>query len=394
VTPGRVRVGIWGVFGRGNFGNEATLTAFLQRLDPATHEPVLFCEDPEAASALHGVPARSLGSPVGDLPASRLARIAATASNRLRMITESRRAAGSVDVVVVAGTGGLERLGSGAFGTPFEIWSLARGSRRTRRAFLLLDIGVERLPRRLARYFVRGAARSAVHRSYRDAPSRDGMVASGLRAAAHDPVVTDLAFSLRPERSPLSPDPTVVLGVMDYWGRDDSREDGATVHERYLTECLALVRELRSRGWRVRLAGGDDGDLVFARRLSDALDDGIPVVEARSPEALVREMSAAHVVIASRYHTVIMALLAGAPVLSIGYSGKHRAILAQLGLPDDGRDIESFAGAEVAEAAIRLAGDRTATTTRIDRAVDEARARLDVQWREVEPLLTAPGARR
>ena len=29
----KTRLGIWGVFGRGNFGNEATLTAFLERLD-------------------------------------------------------------------------------------------------------------------------------------------------------------------------------------------------------------------------------------------------------------------------------------------------------------------------------------------------------------------------
>jgi polysaccharide pyruvyl transferase WcaK-like protein len=388
VAP-KIRLGVWGVFGRGNFGNEATLTAFLERLDPDEYEPVLFCEDPEVASALHGIPALSLGRPVEGRARSGIHRVLAAALNRLALLRGSFAAARSVDVVVVAGTGGLERYGSGAFGTPFEIWALGRGSRAAHRPFLLLDIGVEVLPRRLARFFVRGAGKVAAYRSYRDASSRANMVINGLHSAASDPVVTDLAFALRPARSPRAIEPTVSLGVMDYWGRDSSHDTSEAAHNRYATQIIALTRAFQNNGYAVRLIGGDDGDVTFAHLLSASLADGTAVVEASSPEDLVAEMSAAHVVVASRYHTLIMALLAGTPVLSIGYSGKHRAILEQLALSEEHHDIETFDPHVVADAAIRLAEDAGAITRSIDDAVDGARERLDAQWHEVERVLTS-----
>ncbi len=393
VTAPKTRLGLWGVFGRGNFGNEATLTALLHRLDRNEYEPVLFCEDPDAASALHGVPAVSLGRPVEGRGASRLGRALSTASNRLRLLRGAFAAARSVDAVIVAGTGGLERYGSGAFGTPFEIWALGRGSRLARRPFLLLDIGVERLPRRLARFFVRGAGRAAAYRSYRDAASRANMVANGLGAAAADAVVTDLALALRPPRSARASQPRVDLGVMDYWGRDSAHETSEAVHERYTLGMLALARALQGHGHVVRLVGGDEGDLEFARVLAADLGDATPVVDARSPEGLVAEMSAAHVVVASRYHTLVMALLAGTPALSIGYAEKHRAILDQLGLPVEHHDIESFDAHTVAEAALRLSAQAEALAPRIDAAVDAARQRLDAQWHDVERMLLATRGR-
>ncbi|MGN6205862.1 polysaccharide pyruvyl transferase family protein [Humibacter sp.] len=385
----RIRVGLWGVFGRGNFGNEATLAAFLERLNSDEYDPVLFCEDPAAASALHGIPALSLGRPVEGRARSGLHGVASAGVNRLRLLRGALAAARSVDVVVVAGTGGLERYGSGAFGTPFEIWALGRGSRMARRPFVLLDIGVEVLPRKLARFFVRGAGKSADYRSYRDSTSRANMIVNGLHEAASDPVVTDLAFALRPPRSAPAAVPTVALGVMDYWGRDSSHETSEAVHKGYTAQLITLTRAFQSRGYAVRLVGGDDGDLGFAHLLAASLTDGTPVVEARSPDELVTEMSAAHVVVASRYHTVIMGLLAGTPVVSIGYGDKHRAILDQLGLRYEHHDIESFDAHEVAEAAMRLASERSELTTGIDEAVDAARERLDAQWRDIEPVLLA-----
>ncbi len=385
--PPPVRLGIWGVFGRGNFGNEATLAAFLDWLDPAEYEPVLFCEDPDRAAATHGVPARRLGSPADARGGPKPVRAAGTAVNRLLLLRGAVRAARSVDAVVVAGTGGLERYGSGAFGTPFEIWALGRACALTGRPFVLLDVGVERLPRRLARLFVGDAGRVAAYRSYRDAASRSSMVANGLPAAGTDPVVTDLAFGLRPERAPDATQPTVALGVMDYWGRDSSRESSEAVHDRYRNSCAKLVAALQERGFAVRIVGGDDGDLEFAHRLVEDLPDGIAVVEARTPDELVGELSQAHVVIAARYHTLIMALLAGTPAVSVGYGTKHRAMLDQLGLPDEHHDIESFDPETVAAAAAALAGDRANLSVAIDRAVTAARDRLDAERPVVHAVL-------
>ena len=389
MTDRRIRVGLWGVFGRGNCGNEALLAAFLQRLGPAEYEPILFCEDPAAASALHGVPAVSLGHPVEGRARSGIRRVASAALNRLRLLRGAFKAALQVDVVIVVGSGGLERYGAGAFGTPFEMWTLGHASRVLQRPFILLNIGVEVLPRRLARFFVRGAGRAAAYRSYRDEISRQNMAANGLRSATSDPVVTDLAFGLRPSRRPPSPERIVVLGVMDYWGRDNSHETSEAVHRTYTARLLALTREFEAHKYEVRLVGGDDEDLEYAHLVAASLTDSASVAEARTPEQLVAEMSRAHIVVASRYHTVIMGLLAGTPVVSIGYGDKHRAILEQLGVSYAHHDIESFDPHEVAQAAMRLASERSELTAAIDDAVDAARGQLDAQWRDIEPVLLA-----
>lgn len=383
----RTRVGIWGVFGRGNFGNEATLSAFLQRLPSDGFEPVLFCEDPEAAASIHAVSARALGTPATDLDGGRIRRIRRLLVNRLQLFRGAGRAVSAVDAVVVAGTGGLERYGSGAFGSPFEIWSLAVWCRLRRRPFLLLDVGIEHLPRGAARYFARTAGRLALYRSYRDDVSRRNMVANGLRRAGDDDVVTDLAFGLSPRPAALAETPTVSFGVMAYRGRD--ADDGGALTS-YLSRCREVVELLGAEGWRVRLLGGDEVDLEFASALIGRVssDVDVEVLAARTADELVTALSSSHVTIASRYHTLIMSLIAGTPTLTLGYADKHAAMLDQLGLPDESFDIESFEPEAVARGIARLAADRMSLSARIAAAVERARAALDAQWGTVEPLLT------
>jgi polysaccharide pyruvyl transferase WcaK-like protein len=383
----KTRVGVYGVFGRGNFGNEATLASFLRRLDPERYEAVIICEAPAAAEAIHGVRAVRVGVPVDVGSAAGLRRRAITLTNRMGLLLASIRIARTLDAIVVAGTGGFERLGTGAFGTPIEIWSLGLGARLARRPFILLDIGVEYLPRAIGRYFARGTARFASYRSYRDSPSRDSVRRMGVRSAAKDPVATDLAFFLEPPRTKLRPGSTVSVGVMNYRSRESTREPSPEVREQYAAKCIELVRVLQAGGHAVRLVGGDEEDLVFARGLAETLSDGTPVVDARSATELVAELSASEVVVASRYHTLVMALLAGTPALSIGYSEKHRSILMQLGLPEVHYDIQSFDPAAVAAAVEELASNRPALSARIDVGVEGARRRLDAQWPDVEAAL-------
>ncbi|MFC4243688.1 polysaccharide pyruvyl transferase family protein [Gryllotalpicola reticulitermitis] len=386
-----LRVGAWGVFGRGNFGNEAMLQAFLGRLDPERYAPVIICERPDAAAALHGVPARVLGTPVTTTARGRLRRLGAVVGNRLGLLRNAFRVVGELDAVVLVGSGGLERYGAGSFGTPFDMWSLALAGRMLRRPVLLLDVGIEVLPRRLARAFARGVARGSRYRAYRDESSRASAAAMGMHGAAKDAVVTDLALGLPMPRAAARNADLVVVGVMNYSGRDD--RGGAA--ERYRATLAELVRALRSLGMRVRLVGGDEVDLHTAAELAEQLrDSGVAVVDARSPEALVSTMHDASAVIASRYHTLIMALLAGTPTLSIGYGEKHRAMLQQLGLPPLHFDIEEFEPDRVAAEAVSLAARQGELTPLIEDAVESARSRLDRQWSDVERVMRRRAAAR
>ncbi|KZM79378.1 polysaccharide pyruvyl transferase family protein [Cellulosimicrobium sp. I38E] len=386
-----VRVGLWGVFGTGNFGNEATLSALLQRFAPAPLVPVVLCERPDEARARHGVEAVALGPVVERSRAGRWGRLVGTARDRAGLLVGAVRTVRDLDAVVLAGTGCFERLGSGAWGVPYEIWALSLATRLRRRPFVVLDVGAETSPRATARAFVRSAARSARYRSFRDESSRSSMVAIGA-AAPDDVVATDLAFGLDLRSAPPpAAERSLVLGVMAYRGRDDSQ--GADPEAAYRARVLRLVRLLDEAGWHVTLVGGDDVDLGFARSL-EGLPPHVAVVEARTPEELVALTGRAVVTVATRYHSVIMSLLAGTPVVSIGYGEKHRAVLLQLGLEDTHRDVETFDPVEVVAMVEDQARRHDEIRARIASGVADARERLDAQWPAVEDVLLARRTRR
>lgn len=385
-----LRVGVWGVFGHGNYGNEATLAAFLQQLDDARHAPMILTEDPDPAAASHGVPARVVGVPYAGRAEGRPARTLGAMLNRVRYLGSAVRLAGDLDAVVLAGTGGLER--AGAFGTPFEMWGVAVAARLRRRSVILLDVGVERLNDPVARFFARGVARAASYRSYRDLWSRENMVSNGFRAAIGDPVVTDMAFALESKAATSRDDSRVVVGVIEIGGRGG---DQTSARGRYVAAMADLIAALRADGRTVVLIVGDDEDLATATELADQVGrDVVPIDTASSPEELTVLMSGAGAVVASRYHTLIMSLLARTPVVSVGYSRKHLEMLRQFGLPEVHQDIDEFDPGAVAAQVRSAIANRTAIQERIDDGLRTARARLDAHWPDVLAAIDGRGGHR
>jgi len=375
-------VAIWGVYGRGNFGNEATLAALLQRLDHRQHAPVLFTEDPEEASRIHGVSARRIGRPVDAASGPRVIRLARAACNRLRFLASAMRHVAAVDAVVIGGTGPLEQYGSGSFGTPYEIWCLGAACRLLRKPFLLVDIGAGVLPGAAGRFFVRGIARTASYRSYRDEASRESMRASGAHRVRADAVAADMAFALRPRMSAVRQPGLVVVGLMDYWGAD-SAFDATDEHASYRRRCVELVDRLTVRGYEVALVGGDEVDLAFAHTIAPETNARVRVVDAKTPDELAETMSEAAAVVATRFHTLVFALLSYTPVVSIGYDRKHLSVLEQFGISGSHFATDSFEP----DAVVARVGEAIAAATslrqKMVRGVDEARAKLDAQWPDI-----------
>lgn len=380
----RARVGIWGVFGHGNYGNEATLSAVLRRLKDEPVAPTILTISPERASREHGVPAQSIGAPAYGASSSRIRRLTHTLSNRVSYLLGAIRTTRTLDAVIIAGTGGLER--TGPFGTPFEIWSLGVACRLLHRKFLLLDIGVDAPRDRLSAYFIRSAGQRATYRSYRDAQSRDNMTAAGLADSKGDPVCTDLAFDLAPgtesERVPRH----IALGVMEYRGPDNDDTDARAHYLRRMTE---LADTLVERGFTITLVCGDDADMEAARTVAaDCRCGELQISHARSPEDLISDLATASAAVATRYHTLIFALLAGTPVVSVGYSAKHGAMLAQLGLPELHSDSADFEPDAVATQIEQCAADFFPLHHDISAGTNEARRLLDTEWPRVINHLT------
>ncbi|WP_033283311.1 polysaccharide pyruvyl transferase family protein [Streptomyces sp. NRRL F-525] len=335
-TP--VRVGVFGLLGSGNLGNDGSLQAVLGYLRADHPDAVVdaLCGGPEAVTARFGIPATRLHWNRAEYrTASRAGSIASKGLGKFVDIFRTAAWVRKHDVVIVPGMGVLEAtLPLRPWGFPYSLFLLCASGRLTRTRVALVSVGAAEIRNRPTRALVRWSGRLAAYRSYRDAQSRDAMRAMGVDTAC-DEVYPDLAFSLPAPRTstPSGPPGTVCVGVMDFHGGNDDRARADEIYARYLDGTIRFVRTLAEEGRPVRLLTGDTCDATVVAAILDVVDS--PLVTAAEPASLddlMNEMAAADTVVAVRYHNLICALKTGAPVLALSYAAKSDALMERMGL--------------------------------------------------------------
>ncbi|MER5906298.1 polysaccharide pyruvyl transferase family protein [Streptomyces mirabilis] len=333
-----VRVGVFGLLGSGNLGNDGSLEAVLGYLRADHPDAVVdaLCGGPEAVTARFGIPATRMHWNRAEYRTA--SRVGSIASKGLGKFVDIFRTAAWVrrhDVVIVPGMGVLEAtLPLRPWGFPYSLFLLCASGRLTRTRVALVSVGAAEIRNRPTRALVRWSGRLAAYRSYRDAQSRDAMLAMGVDTA-RDEVYPDLAFSLPapPASAPSDVPGTVCVGVMDFHGGNDDRARADEIYRRYLDGTIRFVRTLVEEGRPVRLLTGDQCDASVVAAILDAVDS--PLVTAAEPASLadlMKEMVAADTVVAVRYHNLICALKTGTPVLALSYAAKSDALMDRMGL--------------------------------------------------------------
>ncbi|NUK06974.1 polysaccharide pyruvyl transferase family protein [Streptomyces lunaelactis] len=335
-TP--VRVGVFGLLGSGNLGNDGSLEAVLGYLRAEHPEAVVdaLCGGPEVVAARYRIPATRLHWYRGEYRTA--SRAGAVAAKGLGKLVDAFRTAAWVrrhDVVIVPGMGVLEAtLPLRPWGFPYSLFLLCATGRLFGTRVALVSVGAAEIGNRPTRALVRWSARLATYRSYRDSQSRDAMRAMGVDTA-RDEVYPDLAFALPtlPASAPSGPPGPVCVGVMAFHGGNDDRARAKEIHRRYLDGTTRFVRALVEDGRPVRLLTGDECDGPVVAAILDAVDSPlVTAAEAASLADLMKEMAAADTVVATRYHNLICALKVGTPTLALSYAAKSDALMAQMGL--------------------------------------------------------------
>ncbi|MCX5528655.1 polysaccharide pyruvyl transferase family protein [Streptomyces bobili] len=336
------RVGVFGLLGSGNLGNDGSLEAVLGYLRAEHPEAVVdaLCGGPEVVAARYGIPATRLHWYRGEYRTA--SRAGAIAGKGLGKLVDAVRTAAWVrrhDVVIVPGMGVLEAtLPLRPWGFPYALFLLCASGRLLRTRVALVGVGADAISDRPTRALVRRAARLAAYRSYRDALSRDAMRAMGVDTS-RDEVYPDLAFALpTPAPTPTASAPSgppgpVCVGVMDFHGGNDDRARAEEIHRRYLDGTTRFVRALVEDGRPVRLLTGDACDAAVVAAILDAVDSPlVTAAEAASLADLMKETAAADAVVATRYHNLVCALKAGTPTLALSYAAKSDALMESMGL--------------------------------------------------------------
>ncbi|MEQ1712841.1 MAG: polysaccharide pyruvyl transferase family protein [Hyphomicrobium sp.] len=387
-----VRVGLFGLFGAGNFGNDGSLEAMLQllRRDTPGAELVAICAEPELVAATHRVSTLPLRVVMSGARWQRtLDRVLAGFVTKLVGWQQALAVTRQLDVLLIPGTGILDDFGTGPSGMPYGLfrWCLAARFNGVRIAFV--SIGAGPIHNRISRWLMSSAAAMADYRSYREIPSRDFMQSLGFDVA-RDPLRPDLAFALAPA-APSTPagerPPKIGLGIMTYRGWSGDSVAGQGQFDRYLDRMADLLVAIVEKGMHARLLIGETTDDLAVRAVLDRIEPRLTsarrqMIDWQAPRTLEDVISAASstdVVVASRFHNIVAALIAGKSAISLGYASKNVALLEQFGLGAFCHEIEHFETQAVLEQIVRLVDERQVQGPRIAAAVASLRGQIDVQ---------------
>ena len=340
------RVGLFGLLGSGNTGNDAQLESMLAYLRTDHPDAIVdaMCMGAGRLRDQYGIEAiphlwyQKYDQRVRGVSAMAL-KVIGKGIDAFKTASWVRRH----DVVIVPGGGVLETtLPLWPWGVPYAIFLLCASGRIFGTKVALVSVGANIIDQRTTRLLFNSAAKLAFYRSYRDTQSRDAMRQRGLDTT-RDHVYADLAFAV--PTPPFDPGDaqTVGVGVMGYYGGNGDRRHADQIYASYVEKMKFFVCWLVDSGHKVRLFGGDNrwDDHVAQEIVADVrasrpdLEPTRVITEPASSFAeLMRAMAPVGIVVATRYHNVVCALKLCKPTISLGYSQKFISLMADMGLSE------------------------------------------------------------
>ena len=400
----RPRVAVFGLFGRTNLGNEATLAAFLDGLRHHLPGAEAVCVGPRDSrvSAEHGIE-------LIDMEPLRIRHhfwpyehryIARTVSGVLQMATEAfrvhkaTRSLRGFNALVIPGTGVLDDFGQGPLDLPSHLLRWCRAAKRAALPIHMLSVGAEPVASAKIRRILGAATALCDYRSFRDLDSRMSAGDYGVHTAS-DLLFPDLAFSLPPSALPPAPTVrwpprTVGLGVMGYAGWNQKGPKSERIYQEYLGKLDGFTKWLLDRGHTVRLLTGDTRadrrpleDLLASNR-SLTLAHRLIAEPIATLDDLLRQIAQTDIVVGTRFHNVLLALLLERPAISISYSKKNDALLNEFGLAPYCQPVETFEIGRLIAQFEQLSGS-TPNIARIRHQNLTFRAHLTAQYEHIFP---------
>jgi polysaccharide pyruvyl transferase WcaK-like protein len=428
-------IAILGHVGRKNMGDEVILEALiagLRRTIPGVNL-VAFTMNPADTLERHGLatyPIRPTAGPIVHAPkdppaptaASRSWRWLAVALKRIGAILWLGRAARRavkavratfreirfdiasyirlrhVKLVVIAGSAQVADFFGGPFGFPWALlrWTVLARLGGARVAYVSTGCGPINHP--LSRLFLRVALGLSSYRSFRD-PSSAELARQALKSPEPNRLVRDLAFSLpellpRASLSGARTRPVVGINVLPYCSEAYWYVTDESKYQHYLRVHAEAVVRIVERGFDVVLLATQVMDPFVSQRVADLVATLSPATMARvrippfvprveETLALIRRCD---VVVATRYHGLLLSIAQGVPVIGVSYQPKSRDLLAAVGLSDFCVDIDHIEAEQLAVLVDRAWASRAELRQRVIRHLPELRAEVRGQFSELATL--------
>jgi polysaccharide pyruvyl transferase WcaK-like protein len=394
-----VRISFFGHFGTSNTGNEATLLATLSRLRAVYPDGEFrcICTYPAEAAAWYGIAAVPITTRRASLrnrearPARRLVSAFVAGAEELWQYVRAFHALRGTDIFVVPGTGLItDAYGLHGWG-PYNLFKWTLMARAAGCRVIYLSVGAGPIDTSAGRLLARSALSLAHYRSYRDHSSRVWLERIGFRTVG-DRVYPDLAFGLPgelvPARATAERETRVVgLGLMLDAGKYRVRDPVPETYDLYLDALVAFVEWLLARDYEVRLflgdedvAAVDDFGLVLRDRLGSYDERRVSYRATDSPRDILRELSELDALVATRFHNVLLAFVAGTPAVAISFHHKCTSLMEEMGLAAYCHDINRMDAGRLIAQFEALEEDAEQVKAAIRHRVGELRSALDEQY--------------
>jgi polysaccharide pyruvyl transferase WcaK-like protein len=398
IAHNQTKIALFGTFGTGNLGNECTLQAMLFNI--RTHAPNAqvncICRNPEETASTYGIGAL----PIRVTPLRETNNRAWRSLRKIflgipvelyRWFSVIKGLVGT-HILMMTGTGMLSDSGINPLGLHYDILRWSVGAKLCRCKLLFVSVGAGPIRHPLARLFVKAALRLADYRSYRDSFSKEYLKSIGFDAG--DAVYPDLAFSLPKS---ILPDEQIEgdhcapvgVGLITHYVQRTLSDDAEQIYRDYVTKMASFISWLLEHNRTVRLL---IGDLVYDSRVRQDLrtlleQSGLSYEKskiidepARSFEELLSQLATTKVVVASRFHNLLLAVMLGKPALAISFHEKDDSLMTAMGLQEFRQDIANVDVSTLKEQFVRLEENADLLRQEIRRKTKDCRRELDRQY--------------
>jgi polysaccharide pyruvyl transferase WcaK-like protein len=399
------KISFFGHFGTTNFGNEATLLAIVSRLRlvfPAC-ELCCICSYPENVVATLGIEAvphtiRSVRIWNREVLLVKRMRMAFLGlCEEPREYVRAWKTLKGTDIFVIPGTGLITDAFALAGWGPYGVFKWSVMARLRGCKVMFVSVGAGPIRSAPGRFLVKSALTLADYRSYRDVPSKEVLESVGLRTG-DDRIYPDLVFGLSPRMTPTAANRqgrTVVgLGLMEYAGTYSVANPRPETYEQYLESLAAFVGWLLENDYDVTLLLGDadtwavdDLSAVLRKRLGSRTAERVTNRPTNSVPELLTQLSATDLVVATRFHNILMGFLLNKPVIAISFHHKCSSLMDVMGLPEYCHDINQMNADTLIEQFQALVENADDVKQKILQRVEAFKLDLDEQY---EFLFGAP----
>jgi len=381
------RIAIFGGYGSGNFGNDASFEALYDflRAEMPDAQISAICSKPDVVTKKFGVPAIGIAAPRPEGIWRKLDTLMLRQPSTWRNWARCLKALRNYDIILSGGTGVFDDFRDTPMGWPSVLlrWCLAARMRRV--PWVFVSVGAGPIVSPISRAMMKKAGSFARQRLYRDQDSYSFMQKLGVDGVT-DGVLPDLAFLLSTPDAPKPAGSPLVIGVgmMTYQGWHAN----AATYQAYVELHTQLINWLMAEGHQVRMIIGQaPTDFTAARDVEARLGFKLLTERDEKMNSIHDAMAAigeTDMVIASRYHVQIAALKMGRPLISLSYGPKNDALMADAGLSEFAQDVDHVDFERLKQQVKTMIAGRESYAAQVREKVDAMKVKLRNALRAME----------